>query len=274
MTNNLINTLQKSFSDQSYQDISKYVGINPESTKNGLKVIIPVVLASILGNNTMSSSAEPIWWNALDSEYPYTEDEFVMTENIGNSLFLVKGREVVSGMFRTNHDELVASVSSVAGVQKEKAAGLIELGVPLIAGYLKNWMRRKNWTFKELIENLIENKATIIGSLPSGISLSNFSVANKPTNNFSKTIEAQIPSSTNIKKKKNNGLIWFGGLLLVALILYYFMGIKSCSRNLNTEDMLVPEISQVIDSPQLYEKSVDGTYYAYKVMPELVLIKK
>lgn len=68
--------------------------------------------------------------------------------------------------------------------------------------------------------------------------------------------------------------MWFGGLLLVALILYYFMGIKSCSRNLNTEDMLVPEISQVIDSPQLYEKSVDGTYYAYKVMPELVLIKK
>lgn len=206
MTNNIIKTLQKSFTDKSYQDISKYVDINPESTKNGLKVIIPVVLASILGNNTMSSSEKPIWWNALDSEYPYTEDELVMTENIGNSSFLVKGREVLSGMFRANHDDLIAYVSSVAGIQKEKAAGLIEVGVPLIAGYLKNWMRRKNWTFKELIENLIENKATIIGSLPSGISLSNFGVANKPTNNFSKTIEAQIPSSTKIKKKKTMDL--------------------------------------------------------------------
>lgn len=51
MPTNLIDVLQKSFSDKTYQDISNHVGVNPVSTKNGLKAIIPGVLASILGNN-------------------------------------------------------------------------------------------------------------------------------------------------------------------------------------------------------------------------------
>lgn len=267
---NLINILQKSFSEKSLEDISQHVDISTESTKNGLKVIIPKVFAAILGNNTVSSSAQPIWWNALDSEYPYKDDEFVQSENISNTTFLVKGREVLSGMFRTDHDELVSSVSSVAGIQKEKAAGLIEAAVPLIAGHLKNWMRRKNWKFEDLIENLIEHKAFITGSLPAGIPIADFGEDNKPKYNFSETIEVEIPTTGKPKKKKNNGLMWFGGLLVLVLILWYFMDSKSCTRSLDTNDILVPDITQVIDSPKLYEKPMDGTYYAYEMKPDVV----
>lgn len=271
MTINLINILQKSFSDKSYQDISQKLGISPESTKNGLKVIIPNVLAAILGNNTMTSSAKPSWWNALDSEYPYSDEDFVQTANINNASFLVKGREVISGMFRTNHDELVSSVSSVAGIQKEKAAGLIEIAVPLIAGYLKNWMRTKNMQFKDLIENLIENKAIITKVVPAGIPVTDFAEDNNPKFNFSETIEAEIPTAKVTTKKKNNGLVWFVGLVILALILWYFMASDSCTRSLDTDDLLAPDMAQVIDSPKLYEKPMDGTYYAYKTKPEVKL---
>lgn len=278
MTTNLINVLQKSFSDKSYQDISQHVDISPASTKNGTKAIIPTVLASILQNNTMSSSAQPSWWNALDNEYPYTDDEFVSTHNISNSTFLVKGREVVSGMFRTNHDDLVSSVSSIAGIQREKAAGLIEVGVPLIVGYLKSWMRKKGWKFKDLIQNLIENKSSITGALPSGISPTQFEVVNKPENkpkntpknNFSETIESQIPPVKKPVKKKNNGIMWFVGLVVIALILWYFMGNRACTRNAETDDLIVPGVNDTITSIQQYKKS-DGTYYAYEIMPKLAL---
>ena len=301
---NLINVLQKSFSDNTYLDISQHVGINPESTKNGLKAIIPVVLASILGNNTVNSSAQPVWWNALDNEYPYTEDDFILTQNIQNSSFLVKGREVISGMFRTNYDELVASVSSVSGIQKEKSAGLIEVGVPLIIGHLKNWMRRKGWKFNDLTVNLIENKSFITGALPIGISPAHFGVGNipnnpiipntpntdnTPENNFSETIKVEIPTEEkpieqktfeakpqfNAKllkrKRKNNGLIWFGGLLLLAIVLWYFMGKGSCSRSLDNEDLLVPGVTDTIASIQSCNKSMERTYYASEIMPELIL---
>lgn len=275
MAINLINILQKSLSEKSFSDISQYIGISPESTKNGTKAIIPVVLASILGNNTASTSTQPAWWNALDKEYPYSEDEFVDTKAINSSSFLIKGREVLAGLFRTNHDELVASVSSVAGIQKEKAAGLIEVSVPLIVGHLKNWTLKKGWKFKDLIEYLIENKTVITGALPTGISPAHFGVGRLPKNNFSRTIETETPTpATPTSKKKNNGLIWFGGLLLLAIILWYLMGNKSCTRSLDTDDMLVPDMTQVIDSPKFYEKPMDGTYYAYEVKPDVVLRRK
>ena len=260
MAINLINILQKSFTEESYQDITEHVGVNLESTKNGLKAIVPVILASILGNNTVNSSSQPVWWKSLDKDYPYSEDDFVDTKNISTPSFLVSGREIISGMFRTNHDELIGSVSSVSGIQKEKSAGLIEVGVPLIVGHLKNWVLKKGWKFKDLVANLIENKTLITNALPSGISLSHFGLANieknnfsetikgeNPKNNFSETIKTEIPTEAKpTKKKKFNGIFWFGGILILAIILWYFMGSKSCIRSLNTDDLLVPDMTEAV----------------------------
>lgn len=221
---NLIDILRNSFSDKSYQDISQHVGINLESTKNGLNAITPIVLASVLGNNTVKNATQPVWWNALKEEYPFSEDEDIETIYINSPSFLIKGREVISGMFRTNHDELVSSISSIAGIQKEKASGLIEVGVPLIAGYLNNWVRKKGWKFKDLIENLDENKPSIIAALPSGISPARFGMGNVPKDNFSKTIETAIPTKTKSHNRVRNGFMWLFGLIVIALLLWYFMG--------------------------------------------------
>jgi hypothetical protein len=300
MPTNLIDVLQKSFSDKTYQDISNHVGVNPVSTKNGLKAIIPGVLASILGNNTVSSSKQPVWWNALDNEYPHTEDEVVSSHIISNSTFLVKGREVISGMFRTNHDELVAGVSSIAGIQKEKAAGLIEVGVPLVVGHLKNWMRTKQWKFNDLIKNLTENKATITEALPAGLSpvhfgvdvksnlengpdmnkkklvLNKSTVTNKPEDNFSETIKTEIPPTRKTEKKSNNGLIWVIGLIvviIVAFLIWYLMGNEKGLNDIkiDTDEMLVPGVKDTVVNIQSYEKVMDGSYYAYKEKSEFVL---
>lgn len=223
MAINLVNVLRKSFTEQAYQEISQYVDINTESTKNGVKAIIPVILASILGNNTENSATQPSWWNTLKDEYPFTDDEFIDTDSIKNSSFIIKGREILAVTFKTYHDELVASVSSIAGIQKEKAATLIEVSVPLIVGFLTNWLQRKGWKFKDLIKNLLQTKPEIIGALPIGISPAYFSLTNVSKNDFSKTIETAIPTKVKITGKSRNGLMWFIGLVVLALVLWYFL---------------------------------------------------
>ena len=271
MAANLIDILRNSFTEKSYADISQHVGISTESTKNGLNALVPAVLGCILGNNTVTSATQPTWWNALKDEYPYADEEFIDTNNINKPSFLIKGREVLSGMFRTNHDELVKSVGIVSGIPKDKSAGLIEVGVPLIIGYLNNWVRKKGWRFNELIANLIENKPSIVAALPAGISPSNFGVDkfSKPNipetkvnisdtkSDFAETIESEIPEQPHAVKKNKNGLMWIIGLIILALLLWYFLGYKSSNRN----EMLVPDTIDTIADGVHHNGVMDGGYY-------------
>ncbi len=224
MTTNLIDVLRKSFTPETYDAIAINVGINPESVKNGINAIIPALLASILGNNTVNSATQPTWWNVLKEEYPYNENEFIDTTPISTSSFLIKSREIVNGLFTSCYDDLVSSISSIGGVQKEKAARLIHTTAPLVIGYLNNWMRRKGWKYKDLINNLFEQKTHIIGTLPMGISPACFEMNNMPKNNFSQTIENKLPATGVSHKKNRNGLMWFIGLVVLGILLWYFLG--------------------------------------------------
>lgn len=270
MSVNLIDNLRNSFTEKSYQDISQHVGISAESTKNGLNAMVPAVLACILGNNTATSSTQPEWWNAMKDEYPYSDKEYIETDKISNRSFHIKGKEVLSSMFQTNHDELVKSISSVAGIQKEKSAGLIGVGVPLIIGYLNNWLRKKGWKFNDLISNLIENKSAILSGLPEGISPANFGVRslkdinNKLKDDFSKTIETDIPSQQEAIKKNQNGMMWIAGLLILILLLWYFLGNKSCDRSVKVDSM-TPAVKDTISERSFYKANIDGPYYAIQM---------
>ena len=95
MAIDLINILRNSFTDKSYADISQHVGISTESTKNGLNALVPAVLGCILGNNTVTSATQPSWWNAMKEEYPYTDEEYIDTDNINKSSFLIKGEDII-----------------------------------------------------------------------------------------------------------------------------------------------------------------------------------
>lgn len=274
MAIDLIDILRNSFTDKSYKDISQHVGINIESTKNGLNALVPAVLGCILGNNTVTSATQPKWWNALKDEYPYADEEYIDTSNISKPSFLIKGREVLSGMFRTNHDELVKSIGSVAGIPKEKSAGLIEVGVPLIIGYLGNWVRKKGWKFNELIANLIENKQSIVTALPVGITPAHFGVDNlskanipkaksnitETKSNFSETIESEIPTQRHAVKTNKNGLIWIGGLVVLAIVLWYLLGNRSCTRSAD-DSLITPGLTDTIVDAVHHKAVMDGTYY-------------
>ena len=274
MSVNLIDKLRNSFTEKSYQDISEYVDINTQSAKNGINALVPAVLACVLGNNTLTSAKQPIWWDALKDEYSNGDDEYINTANINKPSFLNKGREVLSGMFRTNHDDLVKSISSVAGIQKEKAAGLIEVGVPLIIGHLNKWIKTKGWKFKDLIAILLETKLNIVKELPIGISATHFGinglkddhtkVINNPTKDFSETIKTEIPTHPKAVKKNKNSLMWIVGLIVIALLAWYFLANRACVRDIDDE-VIVPEIDRSITKVSFHIESMDGTYYVNQI---------
>ncbi len=164
-----LSILHDSFTEQSYQTLSRHLAISTDQAKDGVHVIIPIVLASILENNTSSNAVQPIWWNALSKEFACNEDKTMNISIISKPFFDVKGRGVSWYIFRYCYNDLVALVSEKAIIQKKNAENLIELTTPLIAGYLINWLVREGWDFDDLISNLLINRHDIIGALPVGI---------------------------------------------------------------------------------------------------------
>lgn len=260
MAINLITVLQDAFSAEAYKDISNHVDISTESTKNGLKVVIPATLASI-SKYEGESSPLPSCWNALDNVYRPTDAKHINTQNIHNPTFVEKGREILWCMFRKNHDELVATVATVAGVQKAKASKLVEVGVPLVVGFLKNWMLHNGWTFNDLMSNLSKNNSLIAAALPEELAFAHFEMNNSPKVNFSKTMEtplATAPTPVSKKRKNNNAIIWLAGLILVALLallLWYLLNntySKSNRIDIDTNDMLVPGVKDTVATASFY----------------------
>lgn len=270
MAINLIDILRNSFTEKSYQDLSQHVAISPEATKNGVRALVPTVLACILGNNYTSSSTEPTWWNALKDEYPYADDEYIDCSHINNPSFLIKGREILMGLYRTNYDDLVKSISDVSGIQKVKAAGLIEVGVPLIIGYLNNWLRKKGWKFHYLIENLILNRSSIVEALPPGTSPAHFGISTMQKNNFTKPIETEKLLEEAPPKKNINALLWILSLAGIALLLWYIIGPTSCERDVReVRDIIISGENDTLSDAGLNKAIVDETYYIYGSKLEL-----
>lgn len=162
--------LRDSFTEKSFQNLSKHIPISTEQAKNGVKVIIPIILASILENNTASNAIRPIWWSSLKDGFTNKDDITINVDIIDTSFFDVKGRGISWYLFRFCFNDLVAIISEEAAIRKENAVSLIEITTPLIIGYLINWLEWKGWKFEDLIEHILNSKSEIIASLPVGIS--------------------------------------------------------------------------------------------------------
>lgn len=262
MATELIDILRRSFTEKSYQDVSKHIGITEASTRNGLNALVPIVLASLLEHYPTGDIPQPKWWNVLKECYPYSDKEYIETDHIKDPEFLIRGREITSGLYQSNHDDLVATIGNVAGVSKEKAAGIVEVGVPLIVGYLNNWMKRKNWSFSQLMGNLYETKGSIKNALPTGVSYVNIDTNHVPPNTFSKTNKTVVPTQNASPRRIKNSFLWLFGLIVVVLVLWYVMGFRSCNR------------TNVIDEFSLRTSEVENQKVENKMPSSIILNHK
>lgn len=176
MNISFLTVLRDSFTEKSYQRLSEHISISSEQAKNGVYAIIPIILASILENNTASNAVQPIWWNSLKEVPAFTDDKTINVNIINKPFFAVKGRGVSWYMFSFCFNDLVAVVSEMASIQKQNAISLIEITTPLIVCYLINWMEWEGWEFEDLIDNLLHAKYEITTALPVGISTAHLGI--------------------------------------------------------------------------------------------------
>ncbi len=162
--------LQDSFTEKVYKNLSENIAISADQAKSGVRVIIPIVLASILENNTASSVVQPIWWSSLTESYAQKNDKSGNVDVMDEPFIDMKGRGISWYIFRFCFNDLAAIVSEKATIRKNNAVSLIEMTTPLIVGFLINWLEWNEWKFEDLIAHLLKSKREIIASLPTGIS--------------------------------------------------------------------------------------------------------
>lgn len=165
-----LTVLKDSFTEKSYQSLAEHLAISADQAKVGVHVIIPIILASILENNTARKAIQPIWWSAFKEEYACKDDKTMDVNIIKKPYFAVKGHGVSWNMFKYCYNNLALVVSERASIRKNNAQSLIEITTPLIACYLINWVEKEGLKFEDLIKNLLDTKREIIGALPGKIS--------------------------------------------------------------------------------------------------------
>lgn len=165
-----LTVLRDSFTEKSYKSLSEHIAISPGQVKNGVKVIIPIILASLLENNTESNAIQPIWWSSLKDGYANKDDKTINVDIIDKPFYDEKGRGISWFIFRYCFNDLAATVSEKVAIRKDDAVSLIEIITPLIVGYLINWLEWQEWKFEDLIKHLSNSRSEIIASLPAGIS--------------------------------------------------------------------------------------------------------
>lgn len=251
MAVNLIDVLKNAFTDNVYESIARKVGLDASTAKSGVGAIIPTVLGSILGKNTVGAYNQPSWWDSIVDFFD-GDDEDLHISKVDDPSFLKTGSGMVSGLFGTNHDSIVGAIGQSIGAGKEKASGLMGMVVPMITGYLGNWMKRKSWSFKDLISNLIDNKSSIMSALPASISpaLLGFSapVADAPRATHTRPVETKREPVQEPRKGGSNWLWWLLAILLIGLLLWWLLGNKGCSKHVVDNDADTLVIDDKIDT--------------------------
>ncbi len=256
MSVNLIDVLKNAFTDNVYDRITRNVDVDRDSAKSGVDAIIPTVLASILGKNTATAYNEPTWWNSLTDFFRRDEDELYV-DVIDDPRYNETGTNVYNGLFGTNRSAIVDAIAKKIGLGGDKASGLLSTVVPLVTGYLANWTRRKGWSFRDLISNLIDNKSSIMNALPAGLSPGIFGLTAlddpRPAETvYTETEPVREPVTTTPPPARSNNLLWWViGLLLVGLLLWWLLGNRSCERQ--------PVVNGVEDSVVVQPANVDNT---------------
>lgn len=274
MKENVIDILKNAFTEQSVTSIGKHVGIETKQAKDGIDAIIPTILAALLHNNTALSKT-PDWLSTLSGLFN-DKDENIQAERFDFLTLGVKGKEILSGLFGAKSANISDAVAQKAGISKERTDGLLSAVVPIVLAYLTNWMKKKDWSFANLMGNLTENKSAIATALPAGLSAAAFfDFTSSNTNSIppakdpvmTKPMAEQANTTTppppNVEEEKseNNWLNWLLWLVLIVLLLW--LVIRSCNRNKEAEQVVPADTTEIVTDTITNTVLVNGTLNEY-----------
>lgn len=259
MKQNLINVLKNAFNDKVLDTLATKTGVDQSSAKSGVEALIPTVLGSLLDKNVVKGNNEPTWWKGIADFFSSDKDD-VYTSQLENPLFEKTNASLISNLFGSNESLVKNAIGKAMGGATGKTNSFVNSTVPLIIGYLSNWLRRNKWSFGNLISNLTENKSSLLAALPAGISPSMFGLTSG-TPYQSKATESTTRSTTPEPepRRKRRPILWIILLLLLALLLWWLLG-KGCKRSA-TDDSVTTQDTETVEDITL----IDGD----ELVPEI-----
>ena len=217
-------------------------GIDKTAAKLGVDALIPTVLSSLLDKNVVKDKKEPAWWSGI-SDFFRRDDDNVHISQLENPLYEKTNASLISSLFGTNELSIKNAIGKAMGGATDKTNNFVSTTVPLIVGYLSNWLRRNKWSFGNLISNLVDNKSSLLASLPADISPSMFGLISGAPHHKEKATQSTTRSTTvETKPSRNrNPIGWIILLLLLALLLWWLLG-KACKRTSSKNTVIEEEI--------------------------------
>jgi hypothetical protein len=158
----ITNALTPSIADQ----ISKQLGISSAQVQTGLKAIIPVILAAILGRSRKSDGA-----TALSTQLAAQEPG--LFDNLSNAVSRDAGALSAGGMSVLRNllgggttDQLASKLGSFAGASGQGAQQLLGLGATAVIGALGKMSRDKGLDAAGLLKQLSAEQNEIAKAVP------------------------------------------------------------------------------------------------------------
>lgn len=242
MKQELMNVLKNAFNDNVLNTLATKTGVNKGAAKSGVEALIPTVLSSLLDKNVVKDNNEPTWWKGIADFFRSDKDD-VSISLLENPLFEKTNASLISNLFGSNESIVKNAIGKVMGGATDKTNGFVNATVPLVIGYLSNWLRRNKWSFGKLISNLTENKSSLLGALPAGISPSMFGLTSGTPHYQSKTT-TDTTQSTTTEPKKKSPIWWIILLVLLALLLWWLLA-KGCKRNATEDSVIIQDTVEV-----------------------------
>lgn len=281
---NLLNLLKYQLGSNLTEQMSKFLGENPENVQSAMDATLPSVLSVFVKKASEKTGANDI----MDTIKLGNHDGSML--NYLSGLFsggsstnsLMSSGDVLANRFLGNKKSVLSdAIANFSGINSDSSNSLIKMVMPLVLGVIGKQVKNQNLDTSGLMSLLSAQKGHIGAAIPSGFTIKK--ATNQPVNTSTtppvvkrevstttKTINERLakeqsnskntaaevntppPSVNTPQKNSGSGFLRFlpfiiGGILLLALLIF---GLRACAGKKATASKTTKDNSKTIkDKP-------------------------
>lgn len=216
--------IKNKIDDKVINDLSNFLGENPENISSALSVATPMVFGNVIAFGSTQEGAQNIM-DVLKDGGHNGEILESLSDLLGNfdktQLLMTIGSNIFNHFAGNNANLIIEKFSSLSSIRKTSAASLLGFAAPIVLGTLGKVVNNEGLTTSSLGQLLALHRESVFAAIPPGVAaLIN---AQSPSQTKSVKNTKDIPQ-TNPKKPSSIGT-WLPWVLIAALFLggvFYF----------------------------------------------------
>ena len=230
---NLLDLVKDQFGSAIIGKVASTLGVNETLTRSAVDSFIPAVLSGVIDKGSSKEGAASLL-NLINTNNLGGN----VLDNLGGLLgggsktnsFLSMGAALLPALFGRKESNLVDSLLSVSGLNRNNSRSLLSMIVPIALSVIGKLVKSKNWDIASLLSFFKDQRSVVNAALPAGFAAFN--------------TREEVRHTDNDDSGGGLGwLKWFIPLLLIGLLLWYFMR----DRGLDDVDITDTDNVEMID---------------------------